>query len=332
MSNTDLSFDAFSARGEAVRALISDVRQERLAHALLLTGAPGTGKKALLHLIAKRLLCKAESGEKPCNVCRACKRFDARTHPDVLIPIPAPKDKNVIKVEPIRDVLSVLSRHSLEGGRRIVLLENSERITPAGQNCLLKSLEEPDDSTYFLMTADQETAILPTIRSRCRVVRVEPMTDKQVEQVLLQDGSISKDKAHLAAMLSEGSVGAARAICASEEEDTMLNLVMSSFFAVRSAKDIPAAAAKIKDIKDDWSALLTALEQQLRLCMRSQAGLSEPPPHMPELFSSAPLSGLARLLSAALETRKMRSANVSWQAAADRLLETISEEVTKWQQ
>ncbi len=331
MSNSDVSFDAFSARGEAVRALISDVRQERLAHALLLTGAAGTGKKTLLHLIAKRLLCKADSGEKPCNACRSCKRFDARTHPDLLIPISSPKDKNVIKVEPIRDILSVLSRHSLEGGRRVVLLENGERITPAGQNCLLKSLEEPDDSTYFLLTADQETAVLPTIRSRCRVVRVEPMTDRQVEEVLLQDGSIPRDKAHRAALLSEGSIGVARAICASEEEDAMLHLVMSSFFAVRSADDIPTAAAKIKDIKDEWNNLLTAFEQQIRLCMRSQVGLSERPPNMPEAFSSAPLSGLARLLSAALETRKMRSANVSWQAAADRLLETISEEVTKWQ-
>ena len=100
-----------------------------MAHATLLSGESGIGKKTLARLLAQGLLCRGE-GTRPCGQCRDCKRFLARTHPDALFPVPAPKEKN-IKIDALRQVIDALSRHSLEGGNRVILIENAERMTPA---------------------------------------------------------------------------------------------------------------------------------------------------------------------------------------------------------
>lgn len=329
MSSTDLSFFDFSARGESVRALISDFRLERMAPATLLTGAPGIGKKTLASLLAKGLLCTGE-GEKPCGVCRACRRFDARTHPDLLYPVLAAAEKT-IKIDPIRDILDALSRHAFEGGKRAVLLLNAERMTPQAQNCLLKSLEEADEGTYFLLTADQETAVLTTIRSRCRIVRMQPMTDEAVQSALKRAGFSETDAAR-AALLCEGSVGRAKQLLEDIDDKRIRELVLNTFFAVRDETDIPALSLRLKDCKDDADKLLTDFEQEVRLLLRERAGLTAPTGEFPPLFGHASLDGLARLLTSSLNARKMRAANVNWQAVADRLLENIAEEITIWQQ
>lgn len=328
MSSIKLTLEDFSARGESVRALISDFRAGRMTAATLVTGAPGIGKKTLIGLMAKALLCVGE-GDKPCGECRACRRFDARTHPDLLIPSLAPKEKT-IKIEPIRGILNTLSRHAFEGGKRAVLLENAERMTPQAQNCLLKSLEEADESTYFLLSADQETAVLPTIRSRCRVIRMQPMTDVQVRRELLRAGYPEAD-ARRVSLLSEGSMGQALYLLSDSEDSKIRTMVMDNFFRIASKKDIPSAEFRLKDAKDDFDRILADYEQELRLLLRERAGLAGESGEFGPLWRDAPVASVARLIQAAMETRKMRAANVNWQAALDGLLETIAEEVTLWQ-
>ncbi len=300
-----------------------------MAHATLLSGEAGIGKKTAARLLAQGLMCRGE-GDKPCGVCRDCRRFMARTHPDALFPAPAPKEKT-IKIDALREMIDALSRHALEGGSRVVLIENAERMTPQAQNCLLKTLEEAADDTYFLLTCDQESALLPTIRSRCRCVRLQPWSEKRVEDALLKRG-VPSERAKTLARYCEGSLGRALQMQEDETYWQARDTVRRGFLSVSSAAGMPAAVQALKDQKDNGDRLLDILEQEVRALMRVNAsGGQDGADDFPDLWRDAPPQALRRILEAVFAARRQKNANVGWAALSEGLLQTIAEEATKWQ-
>ena len=318
-----------AAGSDVLSAVWHDFLSGRMAHATLLSGEAGIGKKTAARLLAQGLMCRGE-GDRPCGVCRDCRRFMARTHPDALFPAPAPKEKT-IKIDALREMIDALSRHSLEGGNRVVLIENAERMTPQAQNCLLKTLEEAADDTYFLLTCDQESALLPTIRSRCRCVRLQPWPEKRVEEALLSRG-ISSDRAKALARYCEGSLG--RAVQMQEDETywQARETVKRGFLSVTSAAGLPAAVQALKDQKDNGDRLLDILEQEVRALMRlSASNAADDADDFPSPWRDAPPQALRRILEAVFAARRQKNANVGWAALSEGLLQTIAEEATKWQ-
>lgn len=300
-----------------------------MAHATLLTGETGVGKKTLARLLGQGLMCSGE-GDKPCGQCRDCRRFAARTHPDALFPAPAPREKT-IKIDALRSMIDALSRHALEGGRRVVLIENAERMTPQAQNCLLKTLEEAAEGTYFLLTADVETALLPTVRSRCRVIRMQPWSRERITEWLLRRGE-SRERAHTLALFCEGSPGRALQMQGDEAYWAARDTVRRSFLSVESPADLPAAAAALKDEKDNADRLLDILEQEVRTLLHEKlAGAPLEGEDAPSRWRAASSAGLLNILSAILNARRQKNANVGWAALSEGLLQTISEEANKWQ-
>jgi len=324
-----ITLDSFSALGEPQRALIEDVRAGRAPHAALITGIAGTGKRTLARLLACALLCKSE-GDKPCMQCKGCLRAQNRTHPDLLLPSTKEKDRT-IKVDDLREIIRALAYHASEGGRRVVLIENAQRMTPQAQNALLKSLEEPDGETTFLLTASGETGLLPTVRSRCRVVRVQPWAKQLIRRVLLERG-VEEGRAEEISRLCGGSLGVAIDMDGDESYFVLRGLCGRTFFSVAAPQDVPVASALLKDKKDAADELLTMAELQARdyLLYTMQAG--EAPRPMAESrcadrWENASPRALENVMSALIEARKHRASNVSWQAIAERLLYIISEEI-----
>ena len=331
MSSTDLklTLKTCAAGSETLLALYRDFLSGRMAHATLLTGESGVGKRTMARLLGQGLMCKAD-GDRPCGVCRDCRRFAAQTHPDAFFPAPAPREKT-IKIDSLREMIDALSRHSLEGGRRVILMENAERMTPQAQNCLLKTLEEAQEGTYFLLTADQETALLPTIRSRCRVIRVQPWEDSRVEQALLSRG-IPPDRARALSRYCEGSLGRALQMQEDETYWQARELVRRTFLSVRKTADLPAAAQLLKDQKDNGERLLDILEQELRALLHAKMTRQEDAEDdLPPAWQNAPPQSLRALLEAVFTARRWKNANVGWAALSEGLMQTISEETRKWQ-
>ena len=153
-------------------------------------------------------------------------------------------------------MIDALSRHSLEGGKRVILIENAERMTQQAQNCLLKTLEEAEEGTYFLLTCDKESALLPTIRSRCRVIRMQPWSRERIEKALTGRG-IDASKAHALSLYCEGSLG--RALQMQEESAywQARDIVRRSFLSIQSMRDVPAAAQLLKDQRDSYTHIFT---------------------------------------------------------------------------
>ena len=324
------TLDSFSALGEPQRALIDDVRAGRAPHAALITGIAGTGKRTLARLLACALLCTSD-GQKPCMQCKGCRRAQAMTHPDLLLPSTKEKDRS-IKVDDLREIIRALSYHSSEGGRRVVLIENAQRMTPQSQNALLKSLEEPDGETTFLLTSSGETGLLPTVRSRCRVVRVQPWSPQQILSALLARG-IEEGRARELSKLCGGSLGTALSMDGDENYFALRELCGRTFFSLRSQQDVPIASAQLKDKKDSADEILSLVELKVReyLLFSMQAGPKPDPmaeSRCAENWENAAARKIENVMSALIEARKYRASNVSWQAIAEKLLYIISEEIS----
>lgn len=332
MLNTDgkaLTLRECAAGSEPLQGLLRDFLSGRMAHAILLSGESGVGKKTFAHLLAQGLMCSGK-GDKPCGQCRDCRRFLDRTHPDALFIAPIAREKS-IRIDALREMIDSLSRHSLEGRGRVILIDNGERMTVQAQNCLLKTLEEADGETYFLITCDAESALLPTIRSRCRCVRVQPWSPERIESALLKEG-IPRERAAMLSYYCEGSLGRALQMQQDPTYWDAREAVRRGFFGVRKTADLPVAAQALKDQKDNGERLLDILEQELRALMHARAlGLEDPADDLPAYWQNAPVHSLRAILEAVIEARRQKKANVGWAALSEGLMQTIAEETKKWQ-
>lgn len=136
------------------------------AHAYLLHGAAGIGKRALAERLMARLLCQRPLGLDACGQCKACHLLAAGTHPDNFILEPEEADKP-IKVDQVRELVNFVVQTAQLGGRKVVLVEPAEAMNLNAANALLKSLEEPSGDTVLLLISHQPSRLLPTVRSRC---------------------------------------------------------------------------------------------------------------------------------------------------------------------
>ena len=136
------------------------------AHAYLLHGPAGIGKRALAERLMARLLCLSPSGLDACGSCKSCHLLAAGTHPDNFVLEPEEADKP-IKVDQVRELVDFVVQTAQLGGRKVVLLEPAEAMNLNAANALLKSLEEPSGNTVLLLISHQPSRLLPTIKSRC---------------------------------------------------------------------------------------------------------------------------------------------------------------------
>jgi|GEM_PF-2294289 len=148
-------------------ALLNAIAQGRLVHAVLVCGA---GAQELCERAAKTLLCEGAPAQKPCGACRGCRLLEAGAHPDLLRLLPE-EGRKTVGVTEVRNLLGGLSTMPSLEGFRAVLVPDAEKLTETAQNALLKTLEEPPERTVFFL-AGNESVLLPTIRSRCLVLRL----------------------------------------------------------------------------------------------------------------------------------------------------------------
>ncbi|WP_260960854.1 DNA polymerase III subunit delta' [Pseudomonas citri] len=138
----------------------------RHAHAYLLHGPAGIGKRALAERLMASLLCHNPGSLNACGECKSCLLLKAGSHPDNYVLEPEEADK-AIKVDQVRDLVSFVVQTSQMGGRKVVLIEPVEAMNINAANALLKSLEEPSGDTVLLLVSHQPSRLLPTIKSRC---------------------------------------------------------------------------------------------------------------------------------------------------------------------
>lgn len=189
-------------------ALQLAISKNAAANAYLFWGQDGLGKKAMAKAFAAALLC---SGDTPgCGACSSCRWVAQGNHPDLQWIKPA-SENSAIKVEQIRHVLHVSAYSSYSGGRRVVVIQDADRMTEAAANSLLKTLEESPDGLTFILITESPDNVLPTIKSRCQQIPFRPLDYLSMVHYLMQQG-LSEDEAKRFALLSSGNPGYANRI------------------------------------------------------------------------------------------------------------------------
>lgn len=187
----------------AVRLLRNSIQTGRVSHAYLFSGPRQVGKSTLAREFARALNC--EEADPPCGTCRSCRKIAAATHPDIQILGLEEGAKN-ISIDAIRKLQESVALKPFEGRTKVYIIEEVERLSEAAANSLLKTLEEPPPSVVMVLTTLDESALLPTVVSRCQQIELRPVASAVVESTLRERGT-DPERSRLIAALAKGRIG-----------------------------------------------------------------------------------------------------------------------------
>ncbi len=224
-------FNAILGHELAKEHLRKAVRYDRAAHAYILAGDRGMGKKTLAKAFAMTLLCE-KGGEEPCMECHSCRQFLSENHPD-MITVTHEKPAS-IGVEDIRaQVNDTVSIRPYSSRYKIYLIDEAEKMTVQAQNALLKTIEEPPAYVILLLLTVNPDQMLPTILSRCELIRLKPLQDRTVSRYLSEKKGLSEAQADIYAAFARGSLGRALEITSSEQFSDMMADMLRLLKSVR---------------------------------------------------------------------------------------------------
>ena len=193
----------------AVDLLSQHVAQGQVRHAYLLTGPQGVGRRTLALRLAQALNCpQPEAPGQACLKCKTCQRIQKMAYPDLSV-VQAEQVGGTLKVEQVRELQHTLSLAPYEGRYRVALLLRFEEAHPSAANALLKTLEEPSPQVVLILTAESVESLLPTIVSRCEVLRLRPLALENLKRGLQTAYGLEAERAELLAHLSAGRPGIA---------------------------------------------------------------------------------------------------------------------------
>jgi DNA polymerase-3 subunit delta' len=210
-----VSWTCIQGHEHLIEAFRRVVRRGRLAHAYLFCGLAGVGKRLFAQELAKALLCegqgKAAGALEACDQCAACALVDADTHPDFFT-VSRPEDKNEMPMLLVQELCAGFSLKSARGHGKVAILDDADDLNEESANCFLKTLEEPPPRSVFILIGTSPQRQLPTILSRCQVVRFGPLADDKVATILRQREIQEAGLVQRLARLAEGSPGQALAL------------------------------------------------------------------------------------------------------------------------
>jgi DNA polymerase-3 subunit delta' len=252
--------------------LVEMIGLNRLSHALLFTGKEGSGALPLAVAFSQYIMCESPDKGDSCGVCAACKKASDLVHPDIHFSYPVipkkPGDKPVstayinewrefiaqspygnaydglqfigaenrqgnITAQECNEIIHKLSLKSFESDYKVLVMWMPEYLDKEG-NKLLKLIEEPPANTIFILVAENESMVLPTIVSRTQLVRVPPVAVEAIEEQLMLKAKITKDQARQIASVSGGNYRESLQILQQAGEDWQsllrdwLNAIMKS--------------------------------------------------------------------------------------------------------
>lgn len=242
----------------AVAMLRQHIARDSTRHAYLITGPRGAGRRTLGLRFAQALNCtNPVSAGIPCGSCDDCRRIEARKHPDVNI-IEAEAEGGTLKVEQVRELRRLIVLRPFQARYRVAMLLRFQEANDAAGNALLKTLEEAPSYAVLILTAESSEGLLPTIVSRCEVLRLHPVALDSIQRLLERKG-VDPERARLLAHISEGRPGAALGMLADPDSlvyrDERLNDLLALLASTRAQRF--AYAEKLSRDKSAMRLVLT---------------------------------------------------------------------------
>jgi DNA polymerase III subunit delta' len=308
----------------------------RVPRSLLFVGENGVGKKLFAFELAKAFLCQNPVDFQACDVCSSCKRamkftFPTSTekkdndklffseHPDVGF---VRRAGSVISVNQIRELEQEANFRPFEGKARFFIIDNADDMNDQSANALLKTLEEPAETTYIFLITSRPMSLLQTIRSRCQTIRFAPIGHAEIERFLLADGKVSQDDAVLLSRLSLGSIGRARSLDLDkfrDQRDKMIKVLHGIYkqnrvVLLRTTEEICDAK-----VKDDYETYLEILQTLLHDVWSLKLGAE----NVVNVDVSSQLRGLAN----AFETKSLANSMTEIETLRENLTVNLNKKI-----
>lgn len=265
-----MRFDGFVGNESIKKQLAAEIDNRRFPHAILLEGAPGTGRRTLGRLIARAALCRCdEPSARPCGVCAACQK---EVPPDLT---EHGGDGSAIPIDVIRRVRDDVFLMPNESAYRVILLADAHLMGPPAQNALLKILEEPPAHAIFILTCDSRTSMLPTIQSRCVCLTLSPVSWEQAAPILTARlPKMAEEDLHRAHSLFGGAIGQVLDGVGDGAFRLVLDLVpkMAEAIVSRSEADLMLLCGPLEKEKELLTGVLTGLSLVCRDALVRQYG------------------------------------------------------------
>jgi DNA polymerase-3 subunit delta' len=254
-----MNFSQIPGQKEIKAKLLRSVKEERVSHAQLFTGPEGCGSMALALAYARYVSCENRTDYDSCGTCKSCVKYEKLIHPDLHFVFPVIKGKKAtdpvsdnyleewrefVKRSPYftlnnwmdsievgnaqgmifaseaSEIIKKLSLKTFESDYKIMIIWLPEKMHQATANKLLKMIEEPPEKTLFLLVSEEPDKVIPTILSRCQLVKVPSFNSSDIEKYLTDRFSIAPDKASDISRVSNGNITRAIELC--ENEDSSL--------------------------------------------------------------------------------------------------------------
>ena len=243
---------------ETLRAAASG---QGMTHAFLLTGPPGSGRSNTAIAFAAALQC--ENGPGPaagCGGCNACITTMAGSNPDVTR---VSTESVQFRVKDAREMVRKSAMSPVSHRWQVIVVEDADRFNDSSGNAVLKAVEEPADRTVWVLCAPTVEDVLPTIRSRCRLVSLATPTAPEVADFLVRRQGVSQALASYAARASQGHIGRAKALATDEATRNRRREVVSLPARLTSIGACMQAATNLADVaKEEAEAITADLDQR----------------------------------------------------------------------
>jgi DNA polymerase III subunit delta' len=254
-----MNFSSIPGQREIKGKLLRSVKEERVSHAQLFAGPEGCGSMALALAYARYISCENRSEVDSCGICKSCVKYEKLIHPDLHFVFPVIKGKKVtdpvsdtyieewrefVKKSPYfninnwmdsievgnsqgmifaseaSEIIKKLSLKTFESDFKIMIIWLPEKMHQATANKLLKMIEEPPEKTLFILVSEEPDKVIPTILSRCQLVKIPSFNNHDAEEYLSERFKITPDKAADISRVSNGNITRAIELC--ENEDSSL--------------------------------------------------------------------------------------------------------------
>ncbi len=296
----------------AANMLQTHLANGRWRHAYLITGPQGVGRRTLALRLAQALNCpNPPDVGMPCGTCRTCQLFERMEHPDLTV-VAADKIVGILKVDQIREVQHRLSLSPYEARYRVALFLRFEEANLNAANALLKTLEEPPARVVMILTAQDSESLLPTIISRCELIRLRTLSIEQTQNGLVEQFQLPANEAQLLAHISGGRPGyAVRHHQAPDLLDLRTNSIEELFQLLAANRverfNYAENLAKDKDRGRDILQIWASVWRDVLLANSQSAAKLTNPDYRAEILSVAAqvtLPATRRILNRIEETQK----------------------------
>ncbi len=340
-------------REEMTKHLREAIVREKVSHAYIFSGEPGTGKKTVAKTFAQTMLCEGidkhmhKIGDAKqelayaCGVCDSCRKAIEGVHPDIIF-IERQKDKSNISVEEIREkLINDAMVKPYKGSYKVYIVKEAQELSVEAQSALLKTLEEPPEYVVVILLVTSPDMLLHTIRSRAEQIEVPVLSDEIVERFLRDakedDSSVTEDDIRFAVTFAEGKIGRGMAYLDNSNFGELKKDVMNVVLNIKnmSIPEMTKCIRKAEEYKDvflDYYFELMTLWYRDVLLFESTRDANGVvfKDHITDISRQAQVisyEGLENITEAIQKAKQRISANVSFDIAMELLLTSICENV-----